>query len=96
MSHCFTHSPCVCRDAQAKKSVADKITHPHAALSQADCMRMVKQLQDQLDEVCSLCSDLIVSYSVNVMWCDLTWCAVTCALAALAAVAVDVISVSST
>jgi hypothetical protein len=54
MSHCFTHSPCVCRDAQAKKSVADKITHPHAALSQADCMRMVKQLQDQLDEVCRL------------------------------------------
>jgi hypothetical protein len=41
---------------QAKKSVADKITHPHAALSQADCMRMVKQLQDQLDEVCSVCS----------------------------------------
>jgi hypothetical protein len=39
---------------QAKKSVADKITHPHAALSQADCMRMVKQLQDQLDEVTSV------------------------------------------
>jgi hypothetical protein len=52
----FTHSPCVCPGAQAKKSVADKITHPHAALSQADCMRMVKQLQDQLDEVCSMCS----------------------------------------
>jgi hypothetical protein len=73
--------------------VADKITHPHAALSQADCMRMVKQLQDQLDEVCSLCSDLIVSYSVSVMWCDLMWCAVTCGLAA---VAVDVIPINST
>jgi hypothetical protein len=80
--------------------VADKITHPHAALSQADCMRMVKQLQDQLDEVCSsMCSDLIAGYSVNVMCCDLMWCAVACGLAAEAVeavVAVDVIPINST
>lgn len=31
--------------------MADKITHPHSALSQVDCLRMVKGLQDQLDEV---------------------------------------------
>jgi hypothetical protein len=50
--------------------VADKITHPHAALSQADCMRMVKQLQDQLDEVCSVRSDLMAGCSVTVVCCD--------------------------
>jgi Leucine-rich repeat (LRR) protein len=36
---------------KAKKSAADRITHPNATLTQADSMRMVKTLQDELDEV---------------------------------------------
>jgi hypothetical protein len=39
---------------KAKKSAADRITHPNATLTQADCVRMVKALQDELDEVRSV------------------------------------------
>ncbi|KAJ1433675.1 protein phosphatase 1 [Ochromonadaceae sp. CCMP2298] len=37
---------------KSKKDCADKITHPASSLTQLDCMKMVKGLQDELDQVC--------------------------------------------
>lgn len=51
---------------KSKKTVADKITHPHAALTQADCMRMVKGLQDELDEVSVLAVTVAVAVVMSV------------------------------
>jgi Leucine-rich repeat (LRR) protein len=37
---------------KSKKTYADRITNPNSVLSQGDCMRIVKTLQDELDKVC--------------------------------------------
>ena len=36
---------------RSKKACADKITNPNSTLLQSDCIRMVKNLQDELDQV---------------------------------------------
>jgi len=37
---------------KSKKVCSDKITHPSSTISQAECIKMVKVLQDELDQVC--------------------------------------------
>jgi hypothetical protein len=36
---------------KSKKMEADKITHINSTLSQVECQRIVKRLQDELDQV---------------------------------------------
>lgn len=50
---------------RSRKTYSDKITNPNSTLSQADCVRLVKTLQDELDQVLPSC--LHSSYSELIM-----------------------------